>query len=456
MDKEKILKLIGNNESPTIEWKSSLSSVNEIIETICAFANTEGGKILIGISKSGKILGVEIGKDTIEHLTNQISQNTDPKIHPKITVEKTNNKHIIIIEVKESPDHLVLAFGRPFKRVGKSTVRMSKDEYEKLILEKHREKLYFDSQICEGATLKDINKNEIKRFLEKAEFERRLEINPNITVEEALEKLNLIKNGNLTNAAILLFGKNPQNFFLQAETKCARFKGTKPLEFVDMKVFGGNIINQRDDSLEFVKEHIKLHAEIKGTERVEKWEYPIEAIREAITNAICHRDYKTSDNVQIRIFDDRIEIWGCGPLPEPLTPEDLKKKHKSILRNPLVGKCFFLIKFIEEWGTGTNRMIEACLKEGLPEPIFEEVSGSLVVTLRKYYIPEDIEKFKINERQKIAMEFIKQSGMIALRDFKKILPKVAERTLRKDLNDLVKIGIIKPVGEKKGRIYVFK
>jgi len=223
-----------------------------------------------------------------------------------------------------------------------------------------------------------------------------------------------------------------------------------------MKVFGGNIIDQREDSLEFVKEHIELHAEIKGTKRVERWKYPIEAVREAVTNAICHRDYEISSNVQIRIFDDRIEIWGCGPLPEPLTPEDLKKKHKSILRNPLIGKCFFLIKYIEQWGTGTNRMIEACLNNGLPEPIFEETSGSLVVTFRKYYILENIEKFDLNERQKIAIEFIKQYGMITLRDFKKILHKVAERTLRKDLGDLVKVGIIKPVGEKKGRKYVFK
>ena len=94
-----------------------------------------------------------------------------------------------------------------------------------------------------------------------------------------------------------------------------------------MKVFSGNIIDQREDALEFVKEHIKLHAEIKETERVERWEYPIEALREAITNAICHRNYKISSNVQIRIFDDRVEVWSCGSLPKPLTIEDLKKKH---------------------------------------------------------------------------------------------------------------------------------
>jgi len=158
------------------------------------------------------------------------------------------------------------------------------------------------------AGLEDIDEDRVKQFLERAGFERRLDISPTISVEESLERLELIKNNKLTNAAVLLFGKNPQRFFMQTETRCARFKGTKPLEFIDMKVFRGNIIDQRDNAVEFVKEHIKLHAKIVGTERVETWEYPIEAIREAITNAICHRDYEISSNVQIRIFDDRIEI----------------------------------------------------------------------------------------------------------------------------------------------------
>jgi len=132
-------KLISKAESEIIEFKKSPGEYKEIIETISAFSNTKGGRIIIGVSNSGKLLGIDIGKDTIERLTNKISQNTDPKVHPRITTKKKNNKHIIIIEVKESSDHLVLAFGRPFKRVGKSTVRMSKDEYESLILEKHKE-----------------------------------------------------------------------------------------------------------------------------------------------------------------------------------------------------------------------------------------------------------------------------------------------------------------------------
>ena len=445
-------KIISQGESETVEFKKSPSESKEIIKTISAFANTKGGRIFVGVSNSGKVLSVEIGKDTIERLVNQITQNTDPKVHPHITVEKIDEKQIIIIKVKESFDHLVLAFGRPYKRVGKSTLRMSKDEYERLILEKHKDKLYFDSQICKEATLGDIDNIKVKRFLERASFERRLDINPDINPKETLGKLNLIKKDKLTNAAILLFGKNPQKFFLQAETRCARFKGTEPLEFIDMKVFGGNIIDQREDALEFVKEHIKLHAEIKGTERIERWEYPIEAIREAITNAICHRNYKISSNVQIRVFDDRIEIWGCGPLPEPLTVEDLRKKHDSVLRNPLIGKCFFLIKYIEQWGTGTNRIIEWCQNYRLPEPAFEEIGGSFIVTIRKYKISEEIMK-GLSEEEKIIMNYLKTENKINRKMGMQLLG-VSKSTLLRIFKSLEKKGLIKKEGKGKNIYYM--
>jgi len=452
---KELKKLISQGESEKLEFKKSAADWKAIIETVAAFSNSRGGKIIIGVADSLKSAGVKVGKNTVENLTNQILQNTDPKVHPRISIEKISGKNVIVIAVKESPDHLVLAFGRPFKRVGKSTVKMSKDEYENLILEKHKDKLYFDSRICKGATLNDISQEKVKEFLRKAKFERRLNVSAGISIREALERLNLIKGNKLTNAAILLFGRNPQKFFLQAELKCARFKGTEPLEFIDMKVFGGNVIDQRDDGLEFVKEHIKLHAEIKGTERVEKWEYPVEAIREAITNALCHRDYEIAGNVQIRIFDDRIEIWSCGLLPQSLTTEDLKKKHGSILRNPLIGKSFFMIKYIEQWGTGTNRIIEGCLMHGLPEPLFEEISGSLVVLLRKVYTLDALEKLGLNERQLKAAEHIREKSRITNKDYQNLCHGISRETLRKDLNDLVIKKIVVRRGQNKGVYYEF-
>ncbi|MDA2935988.1 helix-turn-helix domain-containing protein [Patescibacteria group bacterium AH-259-L05] len=444
MSKNKIKKLIEKGESESLELKPSLSQIKEIIQTIAGLVNKNGGKIIIGAYSKGNILGLQIGKDTIERLTNKISTSLEPKIYPKIEVKEIDGKKIIIIEVSEAKEKPVFAFGRVFKRVGKSTLRMSRQEIERLIVEK--KKVYWDEQICEEAALKDIDEEKIKWFLRKAKYERNFNVEPETPVGEALERLGLIKNGKLTNAAILLFGKKPQRFFLQAQTRCARFKGIKPLEFIDMKVFEGNIINQRDDAVEFVKEHIKLHAKIVGIERVEKWEYPIEAIREAITNAICHRDYEISSNVQVRIFDDRIEVWGVGPLPNPLRLEDLKKKHDSILRNHLIGKCFFLIKFIEQWGTGTNRIIEECLKHGLPEPLFEEITESLVITFWKTKLTEKfLEELNLNERQIKAIEYLKEYKKITSKKYAELF-KITERMARNDLKGLADKKVIQKRG----------
>ncbi|HJH28249.1 MAG TPA: hypothetical protein C5S51_00910 [Methanosarcinaceae archaeon] len=448
-----VIEVIENGESETTEFKTSFAEWRDVVETISAFSNRNGGTIFIGVSDGCEILGVNNGKSTLEDLANQIKQNMDPVIYPSIRIEMIGGKTIIVVDVKEFEQKPVLAFGRAFMRVGKSSQKLGYEEIRRLAL--LTSKVYWDGRVCEGASLEDIDEGKVKWFLNRAKSERRLELDSETPVKETLNEFNVLKEGVPTNAAILLFGKNPQRFFIQSEIRCARFKGLKPLEFIDMKVFGRDIIAQRDDALAFVKEHIRLHAQISGAERVERWEYPIEAIREAITNAICHRDYEIASNTQIRIFDDRVEVWGCGQLPEPLIPGDLKGEHKSILRNPSVAECLFLIKFIEQWGTGTNRMIERCLDHGMPEPLFDEVAGDFVVTFRKYSFTDEVLN-ELNERQQNAIEFLLEHKKITNREYREINPDISERTALNDLNDLVHKNMVATKGEKKHRYYILR
>lgn len=441
-------------ESETLELKETLQLKDEIGESISAFSNSKGRIILIGISDKREIRGVQVGRKTVIDLAKYLKRNTDPQIFPEIKVCKIDNKKIVSIKVKESTEKPVFFKSYAYKRVEDTNQRISSSEIRRLAKESAG-KTYWDEQICEEASLKDIEEEKVRRFLEKGRFERRLDIIPTISVGEALERLDLIKNSKLTNAAVLLFGKNPQNFFLQGEMRCARFKGTQSLEFIDMKVFGGNVIDQREDGLEFVKEHIRLRAEIKGTERIERWEYPIEAIREAITNAICHRDYESTANVQIRIFDDRIEVWNPGNLLDGLTVQKLKGKHESVLRSPLLAKNLFLIKYIEQWGIGTNRMIDWCLNYGLPEPVFEEIGGSFVVTIKKYKITEEV-LLSLNERQKKAVEYLLKNKKITNKEYRELNPNISDRTALNDFNDLVERGIITAIGARKYRYYILR
>lgn len=440
-------KLIEGGELERLEFKTSLSEWKEAVQTIAAFAWNSGGMVVFG-AKPKKVLGVEIGKGTIEDLTNKILQNTDPKVYPKISIEEINRKKLVLVRVEKIATKPVLAFGRPFKRVGKSTVKMSRDEYERTILEAHKNELRFDNQICENADFGDISEEKVKLFLEKSVRERRRDINPNTAPKNALEKLGLIAaDGKLTNAAVLVFGGEPQRFFPQSLTRCARFEGIETTSsFRDMKVFSGSLYEQIDLAEKFVLDHIKKAAWIEPgrVEREEKWEYPPDAIREAITNAVAHRDYRSTAHVHVSIFDDRIEVWNPGELPKPLTIEDLKREHKSIPRNPLIANLLFLIKYIERWGTGTNKIIEQCRKHGLPEPIFKEEVGGFAVVFRKL--------LELNERQKKAIERVKKEKIITKARYVEICG-CSERTATDELTDLVRKNVLIRKGKGRGTYY---
>jgi len=353
-------------------------------------------------------------------------------------VEEKNGRNIIVVTVSESELKPVYAFGRAFKRVGRSNRRMGYEEIRKYNIQ--ASKIYWDEQICKDVSLKDIDEEKIRWFLKEAKHERGLNISVDASVDEILSRVKLLKDKTLTNASILLFGKNPQKFFLQTVVRCIRFKGNKPVKpFIDMRVIGGNIIDQVDKALDFVLEHIPKAVWLAGrTQREEKYQYPPDALREAIVNAICHRDYEERGVIQIRVFDDFLEVWSPGKLPEPLILEDLKKPHKSIPRNSLISRQFFWIKFVEEVGTGTNDMIDYCREWDIPEPEFKHVTGDFVVTFFGKLTDEYYKDLGLNERQIKAIDYIRKNHSITNREFREIFPNLTRETLRKDLGRVCK------------------
>ena len=459
MESKKYLKLVGLAESTTIEWKKSLSVFHEIMETISAFSNTEGGKIFIGVSDDGDLLGVQIGKGTIEDLVNKIGQHTDPKVFPKISVKKIDGKDVIVIDVKESRDHLVLADGLPYKRVGRTSPRMSKDEYERGIFEKYKDKLQFDEMVCKGALLKDIDPDKVFRFLERAKEEKRLVVPDKVTLKDALVRLNLFRGAQLVNTAILLFGKDPQKFFVQTKIRAARFKGTEGHDYIDMKVLEGAIPELREKALAFIAEHTRHAVFFDSNQRFDRWEYPGRALEEVLNNALAHRDYWSNSDVHLAIYDDRIEVWNPGKLPESITLAQLKQKHLSVPRNRFLAERLFYIKYIEHWGRGTNRIVEAMRESKLADPIFEELTGGLNVILmgpgkafEKEIEETKLHKMDLNDRQKKAVEFIKQRGEITRKQYVD-LAEISVRQANRDLNDLVAKKVLGVIGSGRSLKY---
>jgi len=437
-------------ESQKLEFKKSLGEIKEILETISAFSNTKGGRIIVGVdeNKDGsvkEVVGVKIKGKEIENLTNEIKQNTDPVVFPSVELEKMNGKEVLSIGVKEGPVKPVFSKGRAFKRVGRSNLKLSAQEIREMA--KVSVDYSFTDLVCEGAKLEDIDKEKIEWFVKEARKQRNLDIKENLPVKDILKILKLFKNNKLTNATVLLFGKKPT--VLQSEVKAIRFSGNKPVKpYIDFQTFEGNIFDLINQTEDFVLRNIRKSIWLVPgqIQREEKYEYPLGAIREAIVNAIAHRDYTLSSNVQVRIFEDRIEIWNPGKLPLGWTVKKLKQKHESVPKNPLLFKQLFWVKYVEDVGGGTLDMINECKKWGIPEPEFEDTGTSIVVVFRNSIISEELmDKLSLNERQKKAINYLKKHKRIDTKEYCKLF-EVVKDTANRDLNGLLNKNLI----EKKG------
>lgn len=431
--------IMKSGESERVEFKQSLGERKQILEAITAFSNIKGGTVFIGIEPSGKVIGVSIGANTLENLANEIKQNTDPKVYPSIETVVLRGKNIISIQVQEHPSKPVWTSDKVFIRVGRTNQRASAEKIRQMIAESQPYR--WDQHTPRGSKIPDIDPKHVRSFYRTVEDERNTRIDGSKSVESILTKLHLLKNRKPTAASILLFGTNPQSHFLQAQVRCAHFKGKETNEFLDIKVFNGTIIEQVPEVLNFIRRHVNVSAKVTGkAERDEEWEYPKEAIREAVINAICHRDYEDTGNVQIRIFDDRLEIWNPGTLPSGLTLDDLKGEHRSQPRNNLIADCFYHIKYIEQWGTGTNRMIRLCKRAGVPEPSFSQEHNSFIVSFTRALDrgKKTSPDLKLNETQKSILQYIRKHHGASTSDLVHFL-QISDRAVQKNLQGLKRL-----------------
>jgi ATP-dependent DNA helicase RecG len=240
--------------------------------------------------------------------------------------------------------------------------------------------------------------------------------------------------------------KNTQ--FYNAIVRAARFKGLTPVEFIDEKQFDGPLLLIPDEIMAFIRRHINKQIIISGkATHDEVWDYPLEALREAIMNALVHRDYSDSGNVQIRIFDDRVEIWSPGLLPKEVDISEIYKQARSVPRNKLIIRIFHEINLIENWGTGFQRMLKLCRENGNPDPEFSNRAGAFVASFkkRKENVPENVPE---NRASLICKLMKKDSTISALELAKKI--GANEKTIKRAIDKLKREGIIRRIGPDKG------
>lgn len=457
---EKLLKLIGKGESETLEFKPSLSDLNRIVEVVCSFANKKEGTVLIGVSDkknlkpAKRILGVRIGKDTIEKIVNKITDNTDFPLYPTITVEEIGGKNIIRIDVKESNNKPHTAFHRPFARVGNTTKLMDRGEYEQLLLE--RKKVDYDIQTVEEANYDDISQEIVNEYKRKYELVNKKRIYA--SNEGLLKTLHCIdKNLKPTVAGILSFGKEPQKFLIKSYITVVRYPDVKVTDrHIDSKDFYGNLFDQVDEADNYIREHMQVVSKIPklGLERKDIPVYPYFAIRELIVNAVAHRDYFLyGSRILISMFKDRIEFFSPGSFPEGITPQNVVNAQFS--RNPIIARVFHDVDYIEEYGNGIDRLLEEVKNHPLkPEmPKFVDIKSAVIVTLYKSDVKMfELEALDLNERQKKALQYIKDNGRIDNKTYTDEY-NVSSATAKRELQDMVSKAVLKQFGRGRATYY---
>jgi len=444
MEERELKGVLTSGETETLEFKEGPSET--IHKTISAFANTEGGTILLGVNNRGDIVGVESSTRFLEDLTNRIVNRLS--LYPEIETVDVEDKRVIAVKVARS-SYPVSYEGRYYERVGNTTREMSPEKLQAFLLRGRT----WDS-LTDGFSLEQIDTETIRRFVRLAVEKNRLsDVSQDELPEVILEKLELMVDGKLTNGAILLFGNNPQRHFINLCVRIGRFKTETTI--IDDKWVRGNLFQQFDETLNILRQHIGVRYEIKEIEREDIWDYPLPVLREAVLNALVHRDYfKIANSTTIKVYDDHIWFSNPGGLPEGITVEQLKRPHQSYLRNPLIAKVLYLAGYIEQYGSGTVRMLEWMKGAGLPEPEYrEEMGGFSVYFYKDIYTEENLRKRGLNERQIKAVMYAKEKGSINISSFKSLVPDVSEKTLYRDLQELRNKGILTELGEKKGRRY---
>ena len=413
---------------------------DRVLKDLSAFANTEGGSVIIGVSKTGKIKGINLSNKELERLTEKIVGKL--VIHPDIEIEKIKGKKILKISVQKS--RIPVSFdGKYFERVGNTTREMKPERLRQFFLKGTN----WDSIINEDAKFNEIDEETVKMFIRMGRAKGRLRVfDENTDIKTLFEHLKLSNKDKLTNAAIILFGKDPQKYFLNAALRVIRLKNE--ITPIGDRLIDGNLFRQVVEGEEAIKNFLGVRYEIKKLVREEIWDYPLPAIREALINALIHRDYfRWNVQTQIKVFDDYIWFYNIGGLPEGITLDQLKEPHSSVPRNPLIVHIFYLAGLIEEMGTGIERIMEAMSRAGLPEPEFKEEMGGFSVYFRKdIYTEEYLRKMGLNERQIKAVMYVKEKGKITNREYQGITG-ISRQMATIDLKQLVEKGVLIKTGK---------
>ena len=382
---EEIKSIANSGEGYNADFKFGIpSKVSEISHDVCAFANSEGGYVLMGIDNTGKIVGVNIDNNKRSVIQNAIHA-VSPDVDVKVYAVEVENKTVWALAIPAGKDKPYVSSGAVYLRKGANTQKLITAEELRSFFQ-FSNRIYFDAVPCKKFDFeKDFDEEIFNQFKDEASISGRISNRQILNNLQCFDdETELIKNG-----GVLFFGKNPQQFFPQAIVRCVKFKGTTKVHIIDDKRYGGTLYQQYLQAQTWIMDKLEVQYIIKGMEaRNEIWEIPLTVFKEALINALSHRDYYEQGAVtMVEFYDDRVEISNPGGLLMGVK-KDFGKK--SMTRNPLIFGLFTRINLVEQVASGIPRMKQEMLEAGLPEPIFSADGGFFTIELKRPFIDDPV------------------------------------------------------------------
>lgn len=367
-----LTEILEAGEDERTEFKKSFGL--PVVESLCAFANTRGGSVFVGVQDDGTVVGVNTGKETIQNWTNQIKLSTAPVLIPDIREYSHPKGTVVELVVDEYPVKPVSCKGRYYRRVKNAnhqlTVREVVDWHTRTVTTSWD---YFPDP---NHTVADISLEKVASFVDLMSENRRHPVQDSAL--EVLRKFELLREQGITLGCYLLFMEDES---VLSTIEMGRFQTETVIK--DTARVKTDLFSEIEAVMDFVTKHINKNVIISGEPRhTERWEYPLDAIREIVVNAVVHRDYSRTSDTVIKVFDNRIEFYNPGKLPSDLSVEKfLSNEYTSVLRNKQIASVFKEAGIVEKYGSGIRRVREAFLNAGGKEPLFEELGEGFRVTV---------------------------------------------------------------------------
>ena len=458
MTPDQIAEIVATGESDMLEYKSTTGTRREAAATVCAMLNQRGGLVFFGITADGHVAGQQASEQTVEKVSTEFRR-IDPPAFPEIErVRLDGQLEVVVVRVGPGPSAPYRYRGVSWRRVGNTTQTMPAEEHNRILFERIHNERRWENQPADGWSVDDLDVAEIRNTVAEAVRIGRLNEPGTREPDDLLRGLGLLRDGVLFRAAVALFGSTErlECDMPQCLLRIARFRGLDRSEFLDNRQVNGNAFTLLAGAERFLRETLPIASrfETDRMARIDEPLYPPLAIREALANAICHRDYAIGGgSIGVAVYDDRLEVTSTGALHFGLAPRDLFVPHESRPWNPLIARTFYRRGIIEEWGRGTIKMAELATNAGLPQPEIKESVGSVTVCFRRgHETPSRQVEDGLTNQQSAILRLLRDSDhALALREIRSMTgQQTDERRLREDLAILKSMGLADSTGHGRG------